>query len=370
MSHRSLWTGAVVVLGMLGLPAHAGKKKNEPPPKQAPNVAAAAMVDACKRTKDMGRDALTKALGSANGTDPRMQGKSVWDSFAVLQASDVTVDITVTLPSTMKVDRAGLTAAQSACMAKQGSDAKGFQECAAKLPELNQAFVHVQTAVLDTGMALLLANNISYGCRAQAVTTATNAEKTNLLGGGEPDYAADDVHYRKILEGAQQGEALAAGVNSLVAAYQAMGAGALSVDAAKPLIEALPSVLDQPVEVTDAELELLHQQARADAAADPNIQQAIEDLDAWSKEKNGGVKAPAGGFGGALNGVVGGLASGSFTKVAEGLVQALPEDNPVRAGLTCLAAIADKDFKTAFQSARKLLPKDSKLRGALEALPL
>ena len=362
---------SMLALGLaLSLPAHAGKKKAAEPPMQAPNVAAAAMVQACERTKTMGRDALAKALGSANGTDPRMQGKSVWDHFATLQANEVAVDITVTLPSTMRVDRAGLQAAQSACMAKQATDAKGFQECAPKLQELNLAFAGVQTAVLDTGMALLLANNISYGCRAQAVTTATNAEKTNLIGGGAPDYAADDVHYRKILEGAQQGEALAAGVNTLVAAYQAMGAGELAVDAAKPLIEALPTVLEQPVEVGDAELEALHQQARADAAADPMIQQAIKDMDAWAKENNGGVKAPEGGFGAALNGVVGGLASGSFSKAAQGLLKALPEDNPVRAGLTCLAAIADKDFKTAFKSARSLLPKGSKLRSALEALPV
>jgi hypothetical protein len=228
----------------------------------------------------------------------------------------------------------------------------------------------VQTAVLDTGMALMLANNIGFGCRAQATMTASNAEKANLMGAGAPDYAADDVHYRKILEGAKQGDALTAGVNVLVATYQAMGAGELKAEAATDLVAALPEVLTMPVEVTEAELEQLHQQARADAAADPAIPQAIKDLNEWAKESNGGVTAPPGGFAGSMNAIVSGLASGSFTQAAQGLVGMLPEDNPMRAGVTCLTAIADRDFKTAFSSARNLLPKDSKLRAALDVVPL
>ncbi len=356
---------------LLSLPAAAGKKKAPPaPPPQGPNPMAAAMVDACQRTKGMGRDALEKALATANGTSPRAQGKSVWDHFAVLQEQGIPVEITVTLPATMKVSDAGLKAAQATCLAHQGTDPAALQACAPKLQAATMAFSGVQSAALDAGMALMLANNVSYGCRGQAVMTATNAERTNLLGGGAPDYAADDVHYRKILEGAAQGEALAAGVNSLVAAYQAMGMGALEVTAAQPLIDALPSVLDQPITITDDQLTELHQQARADAAADPAIQQALENLETWAAESNGGVKAPPGGFAGALNGIVGGLASGSITKAAEGLLSVLPEDNPMRAGVTCLTAIADRDFKTAFQSARHLVPKDSKLRAALEALPI
>jgi|GEM_PF-5016958 len=365
------WLGLAVVPLVMGSVAFAGKKnKSAAAPMQAPNVAAAAMVDACARTKKMGTDALTKALSVANGEDPRSQGKTVWAHFATLQGHGVNVDITVKLPSTMTVDRAGLQEFQTTCMAYQSTDMAKFQECAPKLQEANLAFAGVQTAVLDSGMALLLANNIGYGCRAQATQTATNAERTNLLGGGAPDYAADDVHYRKILEGAKQGEALAAGVNTLVATYQAMGAGVLKAEAATDLVEALPEVLSIPVTVTDAELEQLHQQARADAAADPTIQQAIKDLDAWSKESNGGVVAPAGGFAGSMNAIVSGLASGSFTQAAQGLVGMLPEDNPMRAGVTCLTAIADRDFKTAFSSARNLLPADSKLRAALEAVPL
>jgi len=361
-----------VVLAFLAAPAIAGKKGKEPaaPAMQAPNVAAAAMVGACDKTKQMGTDALTKALASANVTSPTSQGKSVWDHLSVLQENNVTVDITVNLPSTIKLDRAGVQAATDACMAHQSGDMAKFQACAPKLQDINLAFAGLQSAVLDTGMALMLANNISYGCQAQAVMTATNAEKAHLMGAGAPDYAADDVHYRKILEGAKQGQALAAGVNTLVATYQAMGAGALKAEAVQPLIDALPEVLEMPVTVTDADLEALHRQARADAAADPAIQQAIKDLEAWSKENNGGVKAPPGGFAGSMNAIVGGLASGSFSQAAQGLVGMLPEDNPVRAGVTCLTAIADRDFKTAFKSASHLLPADSKLKGAIEALPL
>jgi hypothetical protein len=62
--------------------------------------------------------------------------------------------------------------------------------------------------------------------------------------------------------------------------------------------------------------------------------------------------------------------SGNLSEAAQGVVGFLPEDSPVRAGVTCLTAILDRDFKTAFKSARALLPKDSKLRNALEVVPL
>ena len=337
---------------------------------QAPNVAAAAMVDACARTRQMGADALAKAIQTANGEDPRSQGRSVWEHFGVLQEQGVKVGVDIQLPSTIKVDRAGVQAFQDACMAQQGKDQKAFMECAPKLQAVNLAFAGVQTAVLDSGMAFLLANNVSYGCRAQATTTATNAEKTALLGGGQPDNAADDVHYRQILAGAKQGDALAAGMNTLVAAYQAIGDLALSPEQVAPLMAALPEVLDMPVEVTDAELLAFHQQARADAAADPTIQQAIENLEAWSRDQNGGVTAPPKGFAGSIQAIASGLMSGNLSEAAQGIVGFLPEDSPVRAGVTCLTAILDRDFKTAFKAARTMLPKDSKLRSALDVVPL
>lgn len=357
--------------------AEAGKKKKggaaaaAAPTKQAPNVAAQYMPAACEKTKVMGRDALKKALDMANGVDPRSQGKTVWDHFAVLQANDVKVGVDIALPSTMKVDRSGVQAAQDACMALQGTDQQAFMECAPKLQEINMAFAGVQGAMLDTGMAFMLANNVATGCYQQAFTTLSSAEKTNLLGGGVPDYDADKPHYMKNLEGAKQGHALAAGVNSLVAAYQAIGDGALSPEAAKPLVDALPEVLDMPVEVTDDEFQQLMFQARADAAADPSIQQAIKDMEAWAAE-NGGVKpaAPGKGLGGALKAVVGGLMSGNLSEAAQGLVGMLPEDNPIRASVTCVTALMDRDFKTAFKSARDLLPKDSKLRAALDVVPV
>jgi hypothetical protein len=288
-------SAALALARVLSSPAEARKKKGgapAAPAMQAPNVAAAAMVDACAKTKKMGADALAKAIKTANGEDPRTQGKSVWDHFQVLHDNGVKVGVDIQLPATMKVDRAGVRAFQDACMALQGKDQEAFMECAPKLQAVNMAFAGVQTAVLDSGMAFMLANNVSYGCRAQATMTATDAEKTALLVGGAPDYAADDVHYRKILEGAKQGEVLSAGMNTLVASYQAIGDLALSPEQVKPLMEALPEVLDMSVEVSDAELEALHQQARADAANDPAIQQAIQDLEAWSRESNGGVKAP------------------------------------------------------------------------------
>jgi hypothetical protein len=120
------WLGiALLSLASSGV-ALAGKKDKTPaaPAMQAPNVAAAAMVDACARTKQMGTDALTKALNTANGVDPRSQGKSVWEHFATLQKHGVTVGVDVQLPSTMKIDRAGITEFQNACLAYQSTDMK------------------------------------------------------------------------------------------------------------------------------------------------------------------------------------------------------------------------------------------------------
>ncbi len=369
----------VLVLAVaLSAPAEARKPKGgaaaapAAAPKQAPNVAAQYMPEACERTRMMGRDALKKALDTANGQGHRGgDGETIWDHFAVMQANGIKVGVDISLPSTMKVDRAGVQAYTDACMANQGKDNSALQACAPKVQEVNMAFAGIQSAVLDTGMAFLLANNIATGCYQQALTTLANAERTNLMGGGEPDYAADKPHYMKNLEGAKQGHALSAGVNSLIATYQAIGDGALTPEAARPLLEALPEVLDMPVEVTEDDWVQLSQLAKAEAASDPNIQQAIKDLEAWSRD-NGGVKpaAPGKGLGGALQAVVSGLASGNLSEAAQGIVGMLHEDNPSRAGVTCVTALLDRDFKTAFRSARNLLPQGSKLRAALDIVPV